>query len=50
MDTGIPPTNDLESAIVAKLPPEAYTRTVRGKNGMTGVGVVEVSLGQLSLA
>jgi hypothetical protein len=42
MDTGIPPTNDLESAIVATLPPAAYTAVVRGKNNGTGVGLVEV--------
>jgi len=42
MDTGIPPTNDLESAIVATLPPKAYTAIVRGKNNGTGIGLVEV--------
>jgi hypothetical protein len=42
MDTGIPPTNDLESAIVATLPPAAYTAIVRGKNNGTGIGLVEV--------
>ena len=41
--TGIPPTNDLESAIVATLPANnsAYTATVRGVNNGTGIGVVE---------
>lgn len=39
--TGIPPTNDLESAIVATLPPGAYTAIVRGKADATGVGLVE---------
>ena len=39
--TGIPPGNDLESAIVATLPPGAYTAIVRGKDGGTGVGLVE---------
>jgi hypothetical protein len=39
--TGIPPTNDLESAIVAALTPNAYTVIVRGKNNTTGVGLVE---------
>lgn len=39
--TGIPPTNDLESAIVATLDPGAYTAIVRGKNDGTGVGLVE---------
>ena len=39
--TGIAPSNDLESAIVATLPPGAYTAIVRGKDGGTGVGLVE---------
>jgi hypothetical protein len=39
--TGIPPTNDLESAIVATLTPGAYTAILAGKNNGTGVGVVE---------
>jgi hypothetical protein len=41
--TGIPPTNDLESAIVAMLPANnsAYTAIVRGVNNGTGIGVVE---------
>jgi hypothetical protein len=37
----IPPTNDLESAIVATLNPGAYTAVVSGKNGGIGVGLVE---------
>ena len=40
--TGIPPTNDLESAIVANLPPGAFTAIVAGKNNTVGVGLVEV--------
>jgi hypothetical protein len=42
--TGIPPSNDLESAIVATLPANgaSYTAIVRGVNGTTGVAVVEV--------
>ncbi len=40
--TGIPPTNDLESAIVATLPPGNYTAILSGKNGGGGVGLVEV--------
>ena len=40
--TGIPPTNDLESAIVATLAPGAYTAILKGTNNGTGVGVVEV--------
>ena len=40
--TGIPPTNDLESALVRLLPPGDYTAVVRGTNNSTGVGLVEV--------
>jgi CSLREA domain-containing protein len=42
--TGIPPTNDLESALVAMLPAgeASYTATVRGVNGTTGVALVEI--------
>jgi plastocyanin len=40
--TGIPPTNDLESAIYDTLPTGAYTAIVSGKNSTTGVAVVEV--------
>ena len=44
--TGVPPSNDLESAIVATLPgtPDGtgYTAIVRGVNGATGVALVEV--------
>jgi phospholipase/lecithinase/hemolysin len=39
--TGIPPTNDLESAIVATLTPGTYTVILRGKNNGTGIGLVE---------
>jgi uncharacterized delta-60 repeat protein len=41
--TGIPPADDLESAIVATLPANnaAYTAIVRGVNNATGIGVVE---------
>jgi hypothetical protein len=41
--TGIPPSNDLESAIVATLPANnaGYTAIVRGVNNGTGIGVVE---------
>ena len=38
----IPPTNDLESAIVATLPPAGYTAILTGKNGTSGVGLVEM--------
>ena len=36
--TGLAPTDDLESAIVASLAPGAYTAVVRGKNNTTGIG------------
>jgi len=41
--TTIPPSNDLESAIVATLPANnsAYTAILRGVNNGTGIGVVE---------
>jgi hypothetical protein len=39
---GIPPTNDLESAIDATLAPGAYTAIVRGNNNTSGVALVEV--------
>jgi T5SS/PEP-CTERM-associated repeat protein len=39
--TGIPPTNPLESAIVATLDPGTYTAILRGKNDGTGIGLVE---------
>jgi uncharacterized repeat protein (TIGR01451 family) len=40
--TGIPPTNDFESAIDATLAPGAYTALVKGKNNTTGVALIEV--------
>ena len=39
--TTIPPSNDLESAIVATLGPGEYTAIVRGTNNTTGVALVE---------
>ena len=47
--TGIPPTNDLESAIVATLGAKplseggaGYTGVLAGKGGTTGIGVLEI--------
>ena len=40
--TGIPPANDLESAIVADLDPGAYTAILKGNEDTTGVGLVEI--------
>jgi hypothetical protein len=49
--TGIPPTDNLESAIDATLVPGAYTAVVRGKNNTSGVGLIEVyDLSQAGLA
>jgi hypothetical protein len=50
IDSTIPPTNDLESAIVATLTANtsAYTAILRGANNTTGIGVVEAyDLGRL---
>jgi N-acetylneuraminic acid mutarotase len=40
--SGYAPSNGLESAIIADLPPGNYTAIMRGVNDMTGVGLVEV--------
>jgi hypothetical protein len=40
--TGFAPANDLESAIVATLPAGNYTAIVSGKNGGSGVALVEI--------
>jgi hypothetical protein len=40
--TGVPPKNDLESAVVATLTPGNYTAIVAGSGGTTGVGLVEL--------
>ena len=41
-NSGHPPTQPSESAIIAMLPPGSYTAIVRGVNNTTGVGLVEV--------
>lgn len=43
-DSGLAPTHDLESAIIAMLSANgaAYTAVVRGENNTTGIGVVEI--------
>jgi GDSL-like Lipase/Acylhydrolase len=41
-NTGIAPRDDLESAIIATLPPGLYTAQLAGKDNTTGNGVVEV--------
>jgi phospholipase/lecithinase/hemolysin len=40
--SGFAPSNDLESAIIATLPPGAYSAVVSGKNGGIGIGLVDV--------
>jgi hypothetical protein len=40
--TGLQPPNDLESAILRTLTPGNYTAILAGKNGATGIGLVEV--------
>jgi hypothetical protein len=40
--TTIPPSNDLESAILTTLSPGNYTAILAGKNSGVGVAVVEV--------
>ena len=41
-NSGLQPPNDLDSAILVTLPTGNYTAIVRGKNGGTGVALVEV--------
>jgi hypothetical protein len=40
--SGIPPTNDFESAIDANLTPGNYTALISGKNNTTGTGLIEL--------
>ncbi len=40
--TGIPPTDDLESALLVRLEPGAYTTVVSGAGTATGIALVEV--------
>ena len=40
--TTIPPSNELEAAVVAVVPAGPYTAVVRGANNGTGVGLIEV--------
>jgi hypothetical protein len=42
IDTMLQPENDSEAAIVTTLMPGPYTAVVRGANGSTGVGLVEI--------
>lgn len=40
--SGFAPADDRESTIIATLPANSYTAIVKGKNDMTGVGLIEV--------
>jgi hypothetical protein len=40
--TSLQPSNNLESAIVRTLSPGTYTAVMNGKNGATGIGLVEI--------
>lgn len=40
--TGLQPSNDRESTILATLRPGNYTAIVRGKDDSTGIGLMEV--------
>ena len=42
IESTLQPTDDRESAVIATLNPGGYTAVVRGKDGATGVGLVEV--------
>ena len=42
IDSGLAPTNDLESALWGVISPGAYTVVVRGQNDATGIGLFEV--------
>ncbi|MEY2504076.1 MAG: hypothetical protein QOG27_356, partial [Verrucomicrobiota bacterium] len=39
---GLQPTDDLEAALVATIPPGQYTAQMRGKGQAAGIGVVQV--------
>lgn len=41
-DTGLPPTDDREAAIVQTLSPSNYTVVLRGANNSSGIGLAEV--------
>ncbi|MBA3544328.1 MAG: hypothetical protein H0T83_07810, partial [Chthoniobacterales bacterium] len=42
IDSGVPPTDDRESAIVATLAPGGYTAMIRAAGSTTGIALVEV--------
>jgi hypothetical protein len=42
LNTGLAPSNDKEAALISTLPAGNYTAVLRGANGSTGVGLIEV--------
>lgn len=40
--TGIAPSEDLEAAILATLPPGSYTAIAAGQGGTSGIGLIEI--------
>jgi len=40
--TGLAPPNDKEAAVLTTLPPGSFTAIVSGKNGETGIALVDV--------
>ena len=42
IESGLPPSDDRESVILATLAPGAYTAIVRGIDGATGVALIEI--------
>jgi len=42
MTSGLAPLNPNESALLLSVPPGSYTAVLRGKGGLTGIGLVEV--------
>jgi hypothetical protein len=42
IDSGVPPSNELEAAAIVSLSDASYTVVVRGADGGTGLGIVEV--------
>ena len=41
-ETGLAPTNNLESAILVSVPPGSYTAILKGADGGIGNGLVEI--------
>jgi hypothetical protein len=42
MNAGLAPSNSVESALVATLPPGRYTALLAGLSNTTGIGLIEV--------